>query len=137
MAVVLDSDAVIGFLDRGDALNKSAEARVSKLLSAGEPLLASVITFAEVLTGAKLGHHSEHSVRGFFDDLIAEVVPVQRETAERAAELRSRKPALRLPDALILATADLRPDVDTLLGGDTDALRIRGLSCRLELLGRG
>lgn len=136
MAVVLDSDVVIGFLDRGDALHERAELRVRELLQAGEPLLASVITFAEVLTGAKMGHHEEGSVRGFFDQLVSELLPVELGTAERAAELRGSSAALRLPDALILATADLHPDVDAIIGGDREAPRMRGLSCRIELLGR-
>lgn len=136
MGVVLDSDAVIGFLDRGDALHERAESRVRELLRDGEALLASVVTFAEVLTGARRGHHPEDSVRGFFEDLLAEIVPVEIETAERAAELRGARPSLRMPDALILATADVRPDVELLIGGDREALRTHGVRFRLELLGR-
>jgi predicted nucleic acid-binding protein len=32
---------------------------------------------------------------------------VDRDVAERAAQLRTAKPSLRMPDALILATADV------------------------------
>lgn len=134
MAVVLDSDAVIGFLDRSDALHPPAKARIRRLLAADEPLIVSVATFAEVLTGAMLGHHGEEAVRGFFDDLIAEIVPVDPETGERAAELRARRRSLRMADALILATADLRTDVDLVVGGDRQAMRLEGLSCAVELL---
>ena len=39
-----------------------------------------------------------------------------------------------MPDALILATADLQEDVDTVLCADGDWPKVKGLSCRVELL---
>jgi predicted nucleic acid-binding protein len=137
MAVVLDSDAVIGFLDRSDALHSPAEARIGELLAGGEPLIASVVTFAEVLAGAKLGHHDEGPVRGFFSDLITEIVPVDVEAGERAAELRGQRRSLRMPDALILATADLHVDVGLVVCGDKKAMALEGLSCEVQLLKDG
>lgn len=134
MAVALDSDAVIGFLDTSDPLHPAAEARLRELLDRAEPLIASIVTFTEVLTGAKLGHHPEEGVRGFFDDLIAEIVPVEMEVAERAADLRGQRRSLRIADALILATADLHPEVDLLVCGDRKSMQVDGLSCAVELL---
>lgn len=63
MAVVLDSGAVVGFLDRDDALHDAADAAVRDLVRR-QRLLVSVVTYAEVLTGARLGHHDEDHVRG-------------------------------------------------------------------------
>jgi hypothetical protein len=40
--------------------------------------------------------------------------------------------SLRLPDALIVATADLH--ADTLIGADEQWVKIKGLSCALRLL---
>ncbi|MBS1862403.1 MAG: PIN domain-containing protein [Actinobacteria bacterium] len=98
-------------------------------------MLASVVSFAEVLTGAHRLHHDEEAlVRGFFADLVAEVLPVEVATAERAAELRSASRSLRMPDALIAATADAHPDVDLLLTGDSGLASLRGLGCRVRLL---
>ncbi len=134
MAVALDSDVVVGFLDESDALHPKAAARIRELLGRGDTLLASVVTYAEVLTGAKLGHHDEPIVRGFFGDLVTEIVPVDLETAERAAELRSRRRSLRMPDALILASADLHSEVGLIICGDRKAMRLEGLSCEVELL---
>ena len=134
MAVVLDSSAVIGFLDPGDAHHAEADAKVRELLRAGDPLIASVVTFAEVLTGAKRRRDPEAPVRGFFHDLIRELVDVDLETAERASELRGHHASLRMPDALILAMADLRQDVERLVGGDRDWARITGLSFELSVL---
>ncbi|MGI8726881.1 MAG: type II toxin-antitoxin system VapC family toxin [Solirubrobacterales bacterium] len=118
MAVALDSNAVIGFLDPGDTFHEAANERIRSLLGGGERLYASVVTYAEVLTGAKLAHHDEAIVVGFFDQLISEILPVDVPVAERAANLRGRKKALAMPDALILASADVHPEVDLIVSAD-------------------
>ena len=133
MAVVLDSDAVIGFLDRDDALHDAADAAIRDLVRE-QRLLVSVVTYAEVLTGACLGHHDEGQVRGFFAQLISEVLPVDMTVADKAAEFRSRVKALRMPDALILGTAETDPDVDLIVTGDAQAPKIPGLDCAVRLL---
>jgi predicted nucleic acid-binding protein len=133
VAVVLDSAAVVAFLDQDDALHGSADAAIRKLI-AEHRFYASAVTFAEVLVGARLEHHGEEVVRAFFDDLVAEILPVEAATAERAARLRADHKALRMPDALILAAADGHPDVDVILTGDARFKSVRGLSCRVSLL---
>jgi predicted nucleic acid-binding protein len=130
---VLDSSAVVAFLDRDHALHGAADASIRKLI-VGHRFYASVITFAEVLTGVRLGHHDEDLVRGFFSDLIAELLPVEPTTAETAARLRGDQKSLRMPDALILAAADGHPKVEAVLTGDTAFKSVRGLSCRVSLL---
>jgi predicted nucleic acid-binding protein len=134
VAVVLDSTVIAGFLDRGDALHDAAHARVRALLPR-DALVTSVVTYAELLTGAGLGHHPAAAVHGFFADLISEILPVDAEIAERAADLRTQRRSLRMPDAFILATADLHPHIDLVLGGDEQWGKLRGLSCQVELLG--
>jgi predicted nucleic acid-binding protein len=134
VAVVLDSGAVAAFLDRDDALHVTADAAIRDLVTERHRLLASVVTFAEILTGAHLFHHDEQKVRGFFADLVSEILPVESATAERAAELRSRHRTLRMPDALILAAADGRPDVEFLLTGDAALSQVGGLGFRVSLL---
>lgn len=131
--MILDSSAVIAFLDRGDALHRSADATVRKLLPT-QRLLASVVTYAEVLTGAKLGHHGEDHVRAFFADLVSAVVPVDFQIGERAAGIRAASKSVRMPDALILATAEIDPEIDLVVTGDAKATRAPGLRCRRELL---
>ena len=39
-----------------------------------------------------------------------------------------------MPDALILAAAEVHPDVDMVLTGDAAMAGIRGLGCRVTLL---
>jgi predicted nucleic acid-binding protein len=84
-----------------------------------------VITHAELLTGAGVGHHDLGIVAGFFVSLIDEILDVDPGIAERAADLRTEHRALRMPDALILATA-VAAEVDLVITGDrrwTTALR--------------
>lgn len=133
MAVVLGSDAVVGFLDRDDALYDAADAAMRDLVRE-QRLLVSVVTYAEVLTGSRLGRHHEDQVRGFFTQLISEVLPVDITVADKAAEFRSRLKALRMPDALILATAETNPDVDLIVTGDVQAPKVPGLGCAIRLL---
>jgi predicted nucleic acid-binding protein len=133
VAVVLDSDAVVGFLDRKDALHDAADAAIRDLVR-DQRLLVSVVTYAEVLTGARLGHHDEDHFRGFFSGLISGVLPVDVAVADVAAELRSRRKSLQMPDALILATAEIHPEVGLFVTGDTQVAKVSGLNCNVRLL---
>jgi predicted nucleic acid-binding protein len=131
VVALLDSVAVAGFLDRDDAFHAAADARVREL-AGRDTLVVSVITYAALLTGAGVGHHALSAVRGFFEQLIDEIYSVDRAVAERAAELRTRAPSLKMPDALILATADLH-SADLVVTGD-DRWTGVGIGARLELL---
>ena len=116
MVALLDSVMVAGFLDRDDAFHPAADGRIREL-AGRHSLVVSVITYADVLTGAGRGHHAQDAVRGFFRDLVDDVHGVDRAIAERAAALRSTKRSLRMPDALILATAEVR-NADCVITGD-------------------
>jgi predicted nucleic acid-binding protein len=133
VAVVLDSDAVIAFLDRDDSLHEAADVAIRNLVGK-DRLLVSAVTYAEVLTGARLGHQDEQRVKGFFNDLISDVLPVDVNVADMAADLRSRRKSLRMPDALILATAEIQPEVDLVLTGDQETTKVRGLTCKVHLV---
>jgi predicted nucleic acid-binding protein len=133
VAVVLDSDAVVAFLDRTDALHEVADEAIRDLLGK-DRLFASAVTYAEVLTGARLGRHDEKQVRGFFTDLISEILPVDADVADKAAGLRSRRKSLRMPDALILATAERHPEVKLVVTGDQSAAKTTGSSFKVKLL---
>lgn len=133
MAVVLDSDAVVGFLDRDDALHKAADTAIREFARELR-MLVSAVTYAEVQTGARLGHHDRQKVEGFFAALISEVVPVDIAVADEAAKLRSRFKSLRMPDALILATAEIDPDVDLIVTGDERLQKVPELACGVRLL---
>ncbi|MGH2969677.1 MAG: type II toxin-antitoxin system VapC family toxin [Solirubrobacteraceae bacterium] len=128
--VLLDSVVIVAYLDATNVFHRSAVTSLEQAVR-DESLIASAINYAELLTGAKLGHHDETITRGFFADLIAEVVPVGTTIAERAAEIRSQC-SVRLPDALVLATADLH--ADRVVTADEPWSRMTGLGCTVELL---
>lgn len=93
-----------------------------------------MVTYAEVLTGARLGHHSEDDVAGFFAGLLSGVLPVDVAVADKAADLRSRFKSLRMPDALILATAEIDPEVDLIVTGDQQLTKVSGLGVDVRML---
>jgi predicted nucleic acid-binding protein len=133
VAVVLDSGVVVGFLDGDDALHDAADAAIRELVHR-ERLVASAVTYAEVMTGARLGHHDEDRVAGFFTGLLSGVLPVDLAVADRAADIRSRFKSLRMPDALILATAETDRDVTSILTGDRQLTKVSGLTCEVRLV---
>jgi len=55
---LLDSNTVIGFLDADDLLHQAADTAV-RAAATEHVFVVSVVTVAELLTGAKLGHHDE------------------------------------------------------------------------------
>lgn len=131
--ILLDSTVIVGFLDADDALHEITVARFKEIVGS-HPLVASVISYAEVMTGVSLGHHPRKRVDGFFDTFVKDLLPVDRPVAARAAMLRGKRKSLPMPDALILATADLQPEIETVLCADQDWPKVKGFSCRVELL---
>lgn len=113
--IFLDTSAVVGFLDADDALHPSARTAVLGGLRDGERLGVSIISWAEALAGVRLGHHDERALRAFRLDLALEVLALDEPTVERAADLRVV--GLRLPDALVLASAE-RAGATRIVTGD-------------------
>jgi predicted nucleic acid-binding protein len=130
---LLDSTVIVGFLDADDALHDVTVARFKEIVGS-HPLAASVISYAEVMTGVSLGHHPKEGVEGFFEAFVKVLLPVDRSVAARAATLRGRRKSLSMPDALILASADLDADIETILCADGDWPKVKGLDCSVELL---
>jgi predicted nucleic acid-binding protein len=75
-------------------------------------------------------------VEAALDALAISIADADREIARRAAMLRARHPSLRLPDALVIATA-VKLDADHVLTTDRrwKALRGLGLRGRLTVVG--
>lgn len=104
-AVALDASVAIGFLDPADAHHDRAVAALRDLDRSA--LLMPVSAYSETLVkplAAGLGDR----VEDFVDGLRVEVVPLDRAIARSAAALRAEHSGLRLPDALVLATARSR-----------------------------
>jgi predicted nucleic acid-binding protein len=104
-AVTLDASVAIGFLDPGDIHHERAVSTLRELDRSR--LLFPASAYSETLVWP-LAVGLADRVDDFIDGLRVEVVPLDRGIAHRAAELRVEHDALRLPDALVLATARLR-----------------------------
>lgn len=104
--VVLDASVVIAFLDPADAHHGGAVAAFA--LHQADNLVLPASVYAEVLVGPnRRGPAAVTMVERFIADFAMRIEPVSAEIARRAAEIRSRNPALKLPDAFVLATGDV------------------------------
>lgn len=104
--VVLDASVVIAFLDASDAHHAAAVAAVGRVR--GSELILPGSAYAEVLVDPwRRGPEAVAVVKRFLTEAAIRIEPLTAEVAERAARLRSGHRALRLPDALVLATADV------------------------------
>lgn len=103
--VALDADVVIAFLDAADDQHERAIKALRPKLAAGDEMLVGASVYAEVMV-RPLQRGTDGTVSAFLEAIGATVVPVDREVAWRAAQLRADHRSLRVPDALSLATAD-------------------------------
>ncbi len=114
----LDAGVVIGLLDADDAHHDSANAALARVMRTGDRLAMAASAFAECLVGPqRRGPRAVAVVDGVVDRLPIEIVELDREIARTAASLRARHTQLRLPDALVLATA-MEESADELLTTD-------------------
>ena len=73
----------------------------------GQELILPASAYAETLVDPwRAGANSVTVVKGFLAELGVRIEPLTANVAERAARLRSIHRGLRLPDALVLATAE-------------------------------
>lgn len=110
---VLDAGVLIAVLDGGDAHHLAAEDALREAFAAGDDLVVPASAYAECLVAPlRRGPEAAAVVDDLLDALPARIVPISRGIARAAAELRAgHGRVLRLPDALVVATAmDLRAD---------------------------
>lgn len=87
-----------------------------------------------MLTGARLGHHDEAIIIAFFADLVSAVLPVDVAVADIASRLRAQNRTLRMPDAMIFATAEANAEIGLIVTGDAGAVKIIDFDCPIQLL---
>lgn len=103
-ALILDASVLIGLLDTADAHHDRSIDDVEAADRAGKQLLLPASAYSEMLVAfARSGRLRD--ARQAVAAMGITVVPLTEATAERAAELRARHERLRLPDAIVLATA--------------------------------
>jgi predicted nucleic acid-binding protein len=102
----LDAGVIIGFLDADDAHHGAARTALAQALADGDQVAMAASALAECLVGpARQGDTSIQIVRDALNRLPVEIIDLNTEVATEAARLRSRHRSLRLPDALVIATA--------------------------------
>lgn len=105
--IVLDAGVVIALLDADDVHHRAAKQALAEARAAGASFVLPASAYAEVLVAPHdTGLEAVAKADGFVDALPATVEWATREVAAQAASLRaSHGPSLRLPDALVVATA--------------------------------
>lgn len=119
MALIhLDAGVLIGFLDADDSHHDAARDVVAEALDQGDRLAMATSAFAECLVGpARRGEAAVDIVHDLRRRLPVDMVDLDVRIATAAARLRSRHRSLRLPDALVIASA-LERDADVLVTTD-------------------
>ena len=104
---VLDAGVVIGVLDESDRHHAGATASLAQARDRGDDIALPASAYAECLVSPnRRGPEAVDIVDEFLDALPADIAPATRVIAAIAASLRATHgPALRLPDALVVATA--------------------------------
>ncbi len=125
--IVLDASVVIALLDPADTLHAAARHGLEQV--AGDDLALPASALAETLVApARAGKLEE--ARRRIHALELRIAATGEEVAVEAARLRGRHRHLRLPDALVLATAEVL-GADVLLTGDA---RWGALSGRVRVI---
>jgi predicted nucleic acid-binding protein len=106
--IVLDTSVVVAALNPDDAHHRSAVAELTARRVARQPIKISTVVIAELHSVKRPRQAAWLAwIDRFVDSLGADaVISVDRPTAELAGAARAKKPSLKLPDALIKATAD-------------------------------
>ncbi len=103
-ALILDASVLIGLLDTADAHHGSAVDDVEAADHADLPLLTPASAYSETLVSfARAGRVTDARVA--IAAMGISVEPLTAAIAETAAVLRAEHETLRLPDAIVLATA--------------------------------
>ncbi len=129
---VLDAGVIIAILDPSDVHHQTAADALTGARERSDALVLPASAYAECLVSPyRRGTEAVAIVDSFVDALPARVEPASREIASRAAALRAHHASgLRLPDALVVATA-------IVLGADrviTTDSRWPALSVTVEVL---
>ena len=104
---VVDAGIIIGVLDGADTHHDAAVRLLSMVIEDGDRIAVPASAYAEALVGpARRGASAQRIVDDFLADMAADVEPITRQSAARAAELRATHgKRLKLPDALVAAIA--------------------------------
>jgi predicted nucleic acid-binding protein len=128
---VVDAGVVIAFLDERDVHHAAARAGLDEARDRGDLIVLPASAYSETLVSAsRAGDAAVRIVDALVDGLPMTVEAIGRAIAGSAAGLRAHHGrGLRLPDALVLATAQVL-GADRVLTTDSD-LQGRGVDVEL------
>lgn len=107
-AVVLDASVVLALLDPQDNLHEAAVRAVREHRAEGFRFLLPASVLAEVLVGvARMDEEALNQRRIQIVAAFGRPVVLDESVAVSAARLRASHRSLRLPDAIVLATAEV------------------------------
>jgi predicted nucleic acid-binding protein len=127
-ALILDASVLIGLLDREDSHHNKAVDQVEAADRAERELMTPASAYSEALVAFARADRIADA-REAIGAMGITVAPLSARIAERAAMLRASQPSLRLPDAIVVATANvlkgelLTYDEKLQRAGDTSAAR--------------
>jgi predicted nucleic acid-binding protein len=102
----LDAGVVIGLLDASDARHESATHALGESMRSADRIAMAASAFAECLVGPSLrGPRAIEIVNDLFGRVPIEIIPLDATIARMAAGIRAKHTSIRLPDALVIATA--------------------------------
>jgi predicted nucleic acid-binding protein len=129
----LDAGVIIGLLDGNDAHHEAAREVLADAVHAGDRLAMAASALAECLVGpARRGDAEVRTVRNLVERLPISIIPLDVEIATAAARLRAAHRSLRLPDALVIATA-IEDAADQLVTTDRKWPTARALKLKATL----
>jgi len=129
----VDAGVVIGLLDADDAHHESANAALARVLRSGDRLAMAASAFAECLVGPqRRGPRAVAGVDDLIERLPIDIADLDRGIARTAASLRASHRHLRLPDALVIATA-IEHSADELITTDRKWPTARALKLDLTI----
>lgn len=103
---VIDAGVLIAVLDARDSHHATATAALRERVDQSDDLVVPASAYAEMLVAPyRQDEAAVDTVDAFLDALPARVEPISRSIAAQAARLRAHHDAIRLPDALVIATA--------------------------------
>lgn len=127
---VFDAGIVIASFESENVHHERAAAAVGATIERGDAMFLPASAYAELMVRPAAGGDSLLArADGAIDELGIIVVPADRDIARQAAQLRAKHRSLRLPDALVIATA-ITLDAEHLLTTDRAWKRLRNLGVR-------
>lgn len=129
--IVLDAGVVVGIGSAEDSFHRSSRAAVTRARHRRIRLVLPVTAYSEALVHpVRQGRDAVDAVERFVSDVPLHLHPIDVEIARLAARLREVHHALRLPDALVIATG-LAMGADEVITTDARWPVVDGITVRV------